>query len=187
MAGFILLIVKSERPLDVDRLRNRLFHVMDVPVLAADHVRIVERERAQPSGNGQRLCEGLRILRIVGNGQDAFQRAVEKRRLRRAEGKDRQRDARRGQRRIVQPHLVATRQRTAKIVERPIARRLCGEDRVGYAHASLPKSASVWIALKLLSHKLPEVCDLNHCTSAASKLIPNIPDRPPSVMLIALT
>src|ERR1700684_972815 len=56
MAGFILLIVKSERPLDVDRLRNRLFHVMDVPVLPADHVRIVERERAQPSGDGQLLC-----------------------------------------------------------------------------------------------------------------------------------
>ena len=72
MAGFILLIVKSERPLDVDRLRDRLFHVMDVPVLPADHVRIVERQRAQPSGDGQRLCEGLRILRIVWNGQDAF-------------------------------------------------------------------------------------------------------------------
>ena len=97
MAGLIELIVKSERPLDVDRLRNRLFYVMDVPVLAADHVRIVERERAQPSRDGQRLCEGLRILRIVGNGQDAFQRAVEKRRLRRPEGKDRKRDARQGQ------------------------------------------------------------------------------------------
>jgi hypothetical protein len=79
----------------------------------------------------------LRILRIVGNGQDAVQRAVEKRRLRRPEGKDRKRDARRGQRRIVQPHLVAT------IVERPVAGRLCGEDRVVYAHASLPSGAFV--------------------------------------------
>jgi hypothetical protein len=81
----------------------------------------------------------LRILRIVGDGQDAPQRAVEKRRLRRPEGNDRKRDARQGQRRIVQAHLVVTGRRAAEVVERPVAGRLCGEDRVLYAHVLPPE------------------------------------------------
>ena len=80
---------------------------------------------------------------IVGNGQHAPQRAVEERRLRCPEGKDRKRDARQGQRRIVQPHLIVTGRRAAEVVERPVAGRLCGEDCVLYAHFLRPELASV--------------------------------------------
>ena len=105
--------------------------------------------------------------------QDAFNAPSEKCRLRRPdkEGPESVTPAK-GNDASCKPHLVVTGRRAAEIVERPVARRPCGEDRVVYAHASLPSSASV--ANRAVARNLLEVCDLSHSKSAASELAPNV-------------
>jgi len=106
MAGGIGLIVEPHRPLGVEGGRHRFFEEMHILIRGPGRIRIVEYEWADPDRDGQRIGEGLRILRGARDGEPAADRAVEERRAARAEGDRRERDPRGGKRGVRQAHGV---------------------------------------------------------------------------------
>ena len=118
------MIVEPHGPLGVEGGRHRLFEEMHILIVArlTGRMRVVERERADPDGDGERVDEGLRILRDAGNGESAADRAVEERRAARAKGDRGERDARSGKASVRQAHGVDAGSRACGVVERPVAR-----------------------------------------------------------------
>src|SRR5215813_2218148 len=113
-------VVEPHRPLDLFGGTDRLLDKMHVLVAPACGLRVVERERTYPGGDGQSVCMGLRVPRVVGYGENASDLSTEIGSAGDAKWNRGQLDSRAGPRGVVKSCFVVARA-PRDIVQWPVA------------------------------------------------------------------